>query len=248
MSILVSIVLASVAVSAISLIGAVLLGTHERFSKNTSVLFVSFAAGVMLASAFFDLLPEAVELSDDVHTVLLFAFFGVMTFFFLERFVVWFHHHDGGHGTSPSAILVLFGDTVHNALDGLAIAAGFLVSPALGITTTLALCAHEIPQEIADYSVLRAGGFSRNRALLFNFLSGLSALVSAVVSYFFLTSIAAVEWMLLAFSAGMFLYISTADLIPELHQEFEKSKKWRQAVPFVFGSALLWGLTKILAH
>ncbi len=245
MSTLILIVIASIVVSSISFAGALFLVWKDFFTKSNLTSLVSFAAGVMLASAFFDLLPEASR-AGTPEAIFGYMFVGIVSFFLLERFVLWFHHHDDGHGKKPSALLVLFGDGFHNIIDGVAIAAAFLVSPTLGITTTLAICAHEIPQEIGDFSVLVEGGFSTGRALLYNFFSGLTALAGALAGYFFLEKVQHVTWIFLAFSAGMFVYISCADLIPELHTDFQTQRKWMQTLPFLIGAAILWLLVRLL--
>lgn len=232
------IILASLIVSSISFVGALFLVWKNFFSEKHITSLVSFAAGVMLASAFFDLLPEASE-GGTPSAIYQFVFIGIVSFFLLERFVLWFHHHDDGHGKKPSALLVLFGDGFHNIIDGVAIAAAFIASPILGVTTTLAICAHEIPQEIGDFSVLVEGGFSKAKALLYNFVSGLTALIGAILGYFFLEAIQNSTWIFLAFSAGMFIYISCADLIPELHKDFRLERRWTQTVPFVLGALVL---------
>ena len=245
MSTLFLIILASLIVSGISFVGAIFLVLKNVFSEEHMTSLVSFAAGVMLASAFFDLLPEATE-GGSPDSIYGFIFLGIVVFFLLERFVLWFHHHDDGHGKKPSALLVLFGDGFHNVIDGVAIAAAFMTSPILGITTTLAICAHEIPQEIADFSILVEGGFSKSKALLYNFASGLTALAGVVIGFYFLEKIQNITWMFLAFSAGMFIYIACSDLIPELHKDFRIQRKWTQTVPFLLGIAILWGLVKVL--
>lgn len=238
MTTLLLIILASILVSSISFVGALFLVWKNFFSEKHLTSLVSFAAGVMLASAFFDLLPEASE-GGEPSTIYALVFVGIVTFFLLERFVLWFHHHDDGHGKKPTALLILFGDGMHNIIDGVAIAAAFMASPVLGITTTLAICVHEIPQEIGDFSILVEGGFSKAKALLYNFVSGLTALAGALLGYFFLERIENITWMFLAFSAGMFVYISCADLIPELHKDFRLERRWTQTLPFLVGAAVL---------
>lgn len=234
------IILASLLVSAVSFIGGIFLVNHKLFSNSsfTSSL-VSFAAGIMLSAALLDLLPEAMEASEGNEALFLPVLVGIVGFFFLERFVVWFHHHHSSHGRAPTSLLILLGDAVHNFIDGVAIAAAFLVNPSLGITTTLAIAAHEIPQEIADFSVLVSGGMQRRRALLFNFISGLTAVLGAVLAYFFFETVNGISWILLSFTAGMFLYIACSDLIPELHRDFSEKRKWMQTFPFLGGILLL---------
>lgn len=237
-------ILASLFISAISLLGAILLLKSKEAQKRTGTL-VSFAAGVMLSAAFLDLLPEALEGAGEMN-VFIPTLIGVVSFFFLERFVLWFHHHHDGHGATPSAVLVLIGDSFHNFIDGVAIAAAFLVSPTLGVITTLAIAFHEIPQELADLSVLVAGGLKQKRALFYNFLSGLTALAGAVIGYIYLESVEKVIWMFLSFTAGMFLYIACSDLIPELHQQYKKHQNWTQTLPFIFGIIIMQVFIKII--
>ncbi len=245
MSALISVILASLLVSCISFAGVVILAFKKKWSSNMQTMLVSFAAGVMLSASILDLMPEALEEAGEAN-IFPWIFAGVVSFFLLERFVLWFHHHDDGHGDKPAAILVLVGDAIHNLIDGVAIAATFLVNPALGVTATLAIAAHEIPQEIADFGVLVASGMKKTKALLFNFLSGLTALIGAVIGFYFLDSVQGYIWIALAYSAGMFLYIACSDLIPELHKDFKIQQRWVQTMPFVVGATLLWAMVKIL--
>lgn len=246
MSTFISIVIASLFVSSIALSGAVLFVWKRLLSDKVITYFVSFAAGMLLATAFFDLLPEAAGGEIEITRVFFFTFLGIVTFFFLERFVLWFHHHDELHDTQPSAILILLGDGLHNFIDGVAIAAAYLTNPTLGLTTTLAIAAHEAPHEIADFSVLIAGGMKKARALFFNFLSGLAALLGAVSGFYFLESLEGLLSLALAFTAGMFIYIACADLIPDLHKEFKRQKNWAQSLPFILGIITAWVVVKFL--
>lgn len=239
MSPLIPIIISSLAISSVSLIGGFSL--IHRFTKDPKFLslFVSFAAGVMLATSFFDLFPEALELGG-AENIFMPAFLGIVLFFFLERFVLWFHHHDNSHQIKPSAVLITVGDGIHNFIDGVVIAATFLTNPSLGIITTLAIAAHEIPHELADFSVLLHGGMSKTKALLYNFLSALTALLGSVLGYFFLEKISGGLPFFLSFTAGMFIYIACSDLIPDLHQEFKKTKNWSQVLPFILGILLIY--------
>lgn len=223
--------------SAISFVGSVTLVGKNFFKEKYASTMVSFAAGVMLSAALLELLPEALEENPE-PTIFTAVFAGILFFFFLERFVLWFHHHHDGHGVKPSTVLIVVGDGLHNFIDGIALAAAFVTSPALGFTTMLAIAAHEIPQEIADFSVLTANGLSKKKALLWNFLSGLTSVAGAVAGLFFLEFLEGFHWMTLAFSGGMFLYIACSDLIPELHAEFHQERRWQQTIPFVIGIAL----------
>lgn len=243
---MIDIILANLVVSLISFSGAAILLWKKLQTDHALNHLVSFAAGVMLSAAILDLLPEAIELATEGTNVFIPIISGILLFFFLERFFLWFHHHDETHGARPTAALVLFGDSIHNFIDGLAIAATFLTNPTLGLVTTLAIAAHEIPQEIADFSLLIYSGMNKKRALVFNFVSGLTAILGGIVGFYFLDKVQGLLPIFLAFTAGMFIYISCADLIPELHRHFEKKKGWSQSLSLLCGVILLWILTKLL--
>ena len=236
---LVLITVATLVISLISLIGGLLLLANRSFTQKLPIYLVGFAAGVMLATSFFDLLPEAFRQTTNGNIFSL-TLLGIITFFFMERFVLWFHHHDDTHNAKPTTVLIILGDGLHNIFDGVAIAASFMTSPAIGLATTLAIAAHEIPQEIADFAILLHGGMKAGKALLFNFLSALTAFVGAFLGYFFLQTISGLTPLFLAFSAGMFIYISCSDLIPDMHQDFKKQKAWCQTLPFILGIILMW--------
>ncbi len=241
-------VAASISVSLVALIGALFLYWEKLTTEKTAAYLLSFAAGTMLAVSFLDLLPEAVESAAEGTNVFMPVLLGIVVFFFLERFVLWFHHHDETHGMKPSAVLILLGDSLRQFVVGIAIAAAFLVSPGLGLATTLAIAAHEVPQEIADFSVLVHGGMKKGRALLLNFISGLTALAGAVLGFYFLEGLEGLLPISLAFTAGMFIYIACSDLIPEIHKSAEKQRSWTQFLPFLLGIATLWILVATLAE
>ncbi len=246
MSILFQILLTTVGLSLISLIGGVLLLLHRKLIDDSAPQFVGFAAGVMLTTAFLDLIPESFEhaTGDDIY---IYGLAGVVIFFLLERFVLWFHHHDETD-TKPTAYLILLGDTIHNLFDGLAIAAAFLLNPTIGITAAIAIAAHEIPQEIADFSILVAGGMDKKKALFFNFLSALTALIGAVLGFYFLNTFKEIIPIFLFFTAGVFIYIACSDLIPDLHQHFKKQKKWTSVIPFLLGIVLMYSIITFVGH
>jgi len=244
MSTLSSVILASTIVSLISLTGSVFLIKKDFLTKYAFYL-VSFAAGVLLSTALLDLLPESVRTE---HTIEIQypILFGIVFLFLLERFLIWFHHHDNTHNTKPSVYLILFGDGIHNFFDGIAIATTFLANPKLGVITTLAIIAHEIPQEIADFTILIHDGLSKTKALFFNFISALAALLGAVLGVYFLSKLQYLLPTFLAFTAGTFIYITCSDLIPDLHHDFKEHGKWAQTIPFVFGIVLMWLLIRLV--
>jgi zinc and cadmium transporter len=202
----------------------VAVGTHR-----INVL-ISYAIGALLGAAFLEILPHALERGDP-HRMAATVLFGILAFFLLEKLVLWRHcHHDHceahdaqapAHDHGRSGLLILVGDTFHNFVDGILIAAAFLESTELGIVTALAIIAHEIPQEVGDYLILLHSGYSRARALAFNLLSSLATLAGALLAYFALSRLT--EWIptLLGLGAASMIYIAVADLIPGLHKRTE---------------------------
>ncbi len=252
---LANILISVLIVSIISFVGALtLLSKFIKFDKMM-FWFVSFAAGAMLSAAFFDLIPEAVA-ADGNLPIFGFVFLGMTLFFLIEKLLYWHHCHHGscnshhGHahkGMKPVGILNLVGDGVHNFMDGAIIASSYLVSPHLGIVSTIAVILHEIPQEIGDFSILIYAGFSKSKALFFNFLSALTAVLGAVVAYFFANSVASAEPVMLAMAAGGFIYIAAADLIPELHQDQDYPKALIQLAWFGLGAMIIFLVSKFFA-
>jgi zinc and cadmium transporter len=228
--------LATLWVSALALIGIVFLFVRKPAGRGEALL-LSFAAGVLLATAFLDLLPEAIELAHGDGNIFIAALAAMIVFFFLERVLHGFHEHEEMH-TRPSRYLVLLGDGLHNFIDGVVIAASFAASPELGIATTVAVTVHEVPKEIADFSILMSGGFDFRTALLLNFATGLMALLGPVV---FFTLEGAVTHHLAWFmtgAAGMFIYVAGTDLIPQLHHH-RQGPGAMVYLPFLGGIALI---------
>ena len=206
---------------------------------------VSFSAGALFGDAFIHLLPEAAENYGFGVEISLFIIAGITFSFVVEKFIHWRHCHNLNceeHKHQPFVIMNLFGDAVHNFIDGIIIAASFLVSVPVGVATSLAVFLHEIPQEIGDFGVLIHGGFSRKKALVYNFLISLTALIGAVVTI--IVGMRA-EWLimfLVPFAAGSFIYIAGSDLIPELHKEVSAKKSIVQLVAFILGIAIMAAL------
>lgn len=210
-----------------SLIGGALLLRKKDSAVALAEYATPFAAGALLAAVFLDLLPEGIAESS-ANTVLDAALIGLLLFFFLERFLRWFHHHHEHEGASAanetSKSLIILGDTLHNALDGIVIASAFLVSVPAGIITTIAVAAHEIPQEIGDFGLLLARGMSRKKVLLANAVSALATTVFAIITYALGSSDALPVGALLGLSAGFLLYIAASDIIPSIHDSVENDK------------------------
>ena len=222
-----------------SLVGSLFLLLKQNVTQAFSNKLISFAAGALIAAAFLDLLPEASELAEDAD-IFLPAFLGFLSFFFAEKYIRLFHYHHG-HGEKPSTFLVLIGDGVHNFVDGITIAVAFLASTGLGITTTIAVAAHEIPQEIADMGVLLANGLSKTKALFFNVLSAATALLGAIIAFTIAGQIEKYLYLFLAIAAGHFIYIAASDLIPELHEKEKGRKNFDTLLMFIFGIFVIFG-------
>lgn len=207
----------------VSLAGAAILLSQEKIAHKLAFYATPFAAGALLAAVFLDLLKEGLEESS-ADTVLIATLTGILIFFFAERFLRWFHHHHQHEKADPAVPLIVAGDTLHNALDGVAIAAAFLVSIPTGIVTTIAVAAHEIPQEIGDFGLLLKKGVARKKVLLINFLSALATVAAAVITYSFGDADKLPVGFLLGLSAGFLLYIALSDIIPLLHEDTDHKR------------------------
>ncbi|MEX2027899.1 MAG: ZIP family metal transporter [Candidatus Curtissbacteria bacterium] len=235
--------------SVVSLTGGLLLLAREKLANKISHLLASFAAGALLGTAFFDLLPEALHESGEEANILLWTLLGLLAFFLLERFVYWFHHHhEHPSATKPTVPLIMVGDTIHNFIDGVVIAATFMVSIPLGIVTTFAVAAHEIPQEIGDFGVLLHGGLARKKVLIFNLVSSLAAILGAVGTYFLGDAIEGLLPTFLAVTAGFFIYIASSDLIPEIHSENRRGFAFYESLLLILGVAVVWVAISLLEH
>jgi len=215
-------------VSLVSFVGVLFIALKEKTLNKLLSFLVSFACGALLGGAFLHLLPESVEnLGEKSFTLVIVAF---LTFFILEKVFRWRHCHLGHCPTHSFAYLNLLGDGLHNFVDGAIIAAAFLTDISLGISTTLAVILHEIPQEIGDFSILLYGGIEKKKALLFNFVSALTAFFGALVTYFFAQQVSGLIPFLIPFAAGGFIYIAATDILPELH----KKENLRQSILELF--------------
>lgn len=239
------IILASVvAVSLMSFIGVLFVGLKEASVGRLLMALVGFSSGSLIGTAFIDLLPEASAETGQV--MFYYVVVGIVFFFAMEKFLYWRHCHDGKCPVHMFAYLNLIGDGVHNFIDGVAIAASFIVSSHLGFATTLAVIFHEIPQELGDFGVLLYGGLEKKKALTYNFMSALSAVAGALVTYYLAFQIEGVAHLLLPFAAGGFIYIAATDLMPELHKRTQGKESLVQMVTILLGIGLMAAL-KILS-
>ncbi|MDD5650139.1 MAG: ZIP family metal transporter [Candidatus Nanoarchaeia archaeon] len=229
-------------VSLISLIGIITITIKNNILNKILLYSVSFAAGSLLGDVFFHLLPADKNLT--IYNSI-FVLIGIMIFFILEKIIRWRHCHmlTTKEHQHPLSLIILVGDSLHNFIDGLTIAASYLIDIKVGIATTLAIIFHEIPQEIGDFSALIYGGFSKAKALIFNFLSALTAVLGAVI-ILIINNINLVAY-LIPLTAGGFIYIASSDLIPELHKEVEIKKSLLQLLFFTIGILFMLGLTFI---
>lgn len=218
MPILFWIILATFVNGLMALVGAVTFIFSSNLLKKITFILIAFSAGTLLGGGLLHLLPEALDMLD-VMAVFLTAIIGFSLFFLVEKFLHWHHCHDEEEKCPhPFTYLILFGDGIHNLLDGLAIAAAFLIDIRLGIITTLVIISHELPQELGNFAILIHGGIEKKKALLYNFLAQLTSVLGGILG-FYLAEIFNFKPYMLAFTAGGFIYIAASDLIPEIKKE-----------------------------
>lgn len=254
MALLAWIVLFSLIGGALSVLAAAILLLLPEHARSRLVPhLVSFAIGVLLGAAFLALLPHAVAAPLDAHVVGAAVLFGLLGFFLLEKMVLWRHCHSDAceahtpyeayeHGRDRSTVsLILIGDGLHNLVDGVLIAGAFLTDFHLGVVTSLAVAAHEVPQELGDFAILLHSGLGRLPALGLNMLSGLTSVVGAVVGYFSLRASVTIVPYVLAVAAASFIYIAVADLIPGLHRRLHPRATFQQVGLIALGVVVIYG-------
>lgn len=224
----------------VSLFAAILLINNRKTAELLAKFATPFAAGVLLAAAFTDLLPEALhESTSEPRGVLLWALLGMLAFFMLERFLRFFHHHHEHGKEKANNSLVIIGDTLHNALDGIAIGAAFLIDTPTGIVATLAVAAHEIPQEIGDFGILLKNGMEKSKVITVNILSALATTATAMATFALGGNENFPVPVLLAITAGFFIYIASSDIIPEIHESIAKNKRDLRPWLLIFGAVFI---------
>jgi zinc and cadmium transporter len=242
---LISAIAATTIISLLSLVGLFTLSLKPKFLKKIVVFLVALSAGTLMGATFLHLLPEAIhELgAQSAMTLTMVAF---VVFLLVEKLFHWQHCHKENCKVHTFGYMNLIGDGIHNFIDGLVIGAAFVVDIRLGWITTIAVASHELPQEIGDFGVLLHAGFSRGRALFYNLLSALTAVLGAVMAISLSGISHELSMMLLPFAAGSFLYISASDLLPELRKEKIGNRLLGTFIVFVMGIAMLWGMSQIL--
>jgi zinc and cadmium transporter len=249
------ILLACISGAALSLAIAALVALHARARWIPTL--VSYAVGALLGAVFLDLLPHLFERTKDHARVAAFILGGILAFFVLEKVLLWRHHHhsDDEPGAGPgsdahyhahehdhgrSGWMVVIGDAFHNFTDGVIIAGAFIADLRLGVVTSIAIIAHEIPQEIGDFLVLLHSGFSRRQALAMNAVSGLATVAGALVAYFAIALVSGWIPEILAIAAASMIYVAVADLIPGLHRRTALGETAMQVVFIALGIASIW--------
>ena len=269
MSTLTWIIAASLLGGILSLLCAAILAFNMRVSWLS--ILVSYAIGALLGAAFLNTLPEAFELSENPMQVTVTVLIGILIFFILEKLVLWRHchiedceAHDPLHGSAVavaatttiqhehdhgrSGMMVIVGDTFHNFVDGILIAAAFMVDVQLGIVTSIAIIAHEIPQEAGDFIILLNSGYTRRMAFLMNLLSSLATLVGGVLAYFMLHKMNFLIQPLLGLASASMIYVAMSDLIPSLHKRPEINATIQQVALILLGISTIWLIGNIFPH
>ncbi len=248
MSSLAEVVFYSLIGGVFSLIGGFILLSDKKKAAKLATYATPFAAGALLAAAFLDLLSEASHVGS-AETALTYALVGILSFFLLERFLRFFHHHHehDDKKSDPAIPMIIAGDTLHNFIDGIAIAAGFLIDTTTGITVTLAVAAHEIPQEIGDFGLLIKKGMKRADVIKVNILSALATTFGAVLFYQLGDSTSAPLDVILGIVAGFFIYIAVSDIIPSIHKNEDKVLAGPRTLLLIVG-VIVVGLVTTAIH
>lgn len=243
---LVWIILSVFLVSLLSFVGVLTLAVKKEKLNKLLIHSVAFASGSLLAAAFLHMLPEATEGVGSTSFSLVLA--GILLFFVVEKFIHWHHCGKGECSIHPVAYLNVLGDGVHNFIDGVIIAAAYLTSFEVGVVATVAIALHEIPQEFGDFAVLLHSGLTTRKALAYNFLSATTAILGGLLGFVFLSGVEHLVPYAVALAAGGFIYIATADLIPELHKEKEFNKMLSQTVALLLGVVLIYAAISVMPH
>ncbi len=238
---------ASITVSLISLIGILSFLFKDKILDKVLFLLIGFSAGGLIGGAFLHLLPEALE-QGETNAVFSYLILGFISFFILEKYLHWRHCHEEVCTVHAFTYLNLIGDGVHNFTDGLVIGASFILGIRFGIITTLVIILHEIPQEIGDFGVLVYGGFSKLKALYYNFLTALTCVLGTIAGYFISVNTKNFSAFLLPFTAGGFIYIAACDLIPEIHKQPGLKQSTFSGLAFICGVLFILLARSIEAH
>lgn len=242
-------------VSSIAFAGLFFLSVNDKVLKSIIFVLVSFSVGALFGDAFEHLIPEAFKSGISASKISGFILLGIIIFFVLEKFIHWRHSHGEEDETcevhkkenqiKPVGYVILLSDAVHNFLDGVIIAASYLVSAEVGITTTIAVVLHEIPQEIGRFGLLVHSGFTRTKSLLFNFYSALFSVLGAIISLSLSEKINGFASFIISIAAGGFIYIAGSDLVPEIHKTSDPKKSAIQFISILGGIVLMFAFLLI---
>jgi zinc and cadmium transporter len=220
-----------------------------RLRPSSLGRFIAFAAGTMLTAAMLGMLPEAFEMAPNkAHELCVVLFVSLLAFYLLQRAAIWRHTHEHDVTLRGVPAVIVFGDGVHNFVDGVLIAAAFLVDPMLGVTSTIAVVAHEVPQELGDFVLLLNAGWSKKKALLANGASSLASVLGGIVGWWALSSAQAALPYALMVAAASFIYIAVADLIPHLHRRHKLDGFFPQTGLLFLGIAMIAVIGELLHH
>jgi zinc and cadmium transporter len=241
------IVLTTFLIALIAFIGILTLSLKDKVLEKILLVLVSLSAGALMGGAFIHLIPESIEKGGE-SSPFIFVLSGFILFFIIEKVLHWRHCHKGKCDVHTFHYMNLIGDSIHNFIDGLIIAASFIVSIPLGLTTTVAIAAHEIPQEIGDFGVLVYGGFNKKKALVLNFVVALTIVLGGITGYFVSQNIENAVIFLIPFAAGGFIYIAATDLVPEIKKETNIKKSMATMLVFICGILLMWLIKILFSH
>lgn len=233
-----------------SLLGGLFLVWKPNLTHHFLTPLIAFGAGAFLSAAILDMLPEALEASNEAHPVLWMTMIGFVAFFILERFIMKFVKtrlsHEHSDHTESLPILLILGDSFHNFLDGTVIALTYVANPALALPTALAIAAHEIPQEIGDFAVLIKQGWKKSTIITVNVLQSLITIPGVFLGYYLGHIIEGFLPLLLGLAVGIFLYIAASDLIPEVHHRAGHKHFFSVVLPMVLAIGLISTLSQLV--
>lgn len=246
MNTLSSIIIACLAITFCVILAVLLLSFRRTILNKITLFLLSLSAGSLMGGAFFHLLPEASE-KLEINQVYLIVLIAFIFFFFMEKLLFWRHCHKENCRIHTFGYMNLFGDALHNFIDGLVIAGAFVIDKHIGIATTLAIALHEIPQEIGDFGVLIHAGFNKTKAIIVNYLIALTVLLGGIVGYHLSSSLENFVPYLLPFAAGGFIYIASSDLMPEIRKEANVKKSILSFLIFIIGVVIMY-LSTLIEH
>ena len=233
------ILLSTIFITFLAFIGIFTLAISEKILHKILIVLVSLSAGVLMGGAFLHLLPESIEEANGTN-IFIITLIGFILFFVIEKILHWRHCHNDKCNVHTFHYMNLIGDSIHNFIDGLIISASFVASIPLGFTTTIAIIAHEIPQEIGDFGVLIYGGFEKKKAIILNFIVATTIIFGGIIGYLISNVLYESVYMLLSFAAGGFIYIAATDLIPEIKKEINIKKSVTTMLIFILGILIMW--------